>query len=73
MSKIDQFLQEALKQRASDLHFVSGDPPRIRVHGDLRILNDERLTTEFVHECMFEIMDATTQRPSRPDRPRQGR
>jgi twitching motility protein PilT len=62
MSKIDHYLQEALKQRASDLHFVSGDPARVRVHGDLRILTDEQLTTEFVPECMFEIMDATTQR-----------
>jgi twitching motility protein PilT len=34
----------------------------VMVHGDLRILTDEQLTTEFVHECMFEIMDATTQR-----------
>ncbi|MDA0705847.1 MAG: type IV pilus twitching motility protein PilT [Proteobacteria bacterium] len=62
MAKIDRYLQEALKQRASDLHFVSGDPARVRVHGDLRVLMDERLTTEFVRECLYEIMDVTAQR-----------
>jgi len=62
MSKIDGYLQEALKQRASDLHFVSGDPVRARVHGDLRILMNEKLTTENVSECLYEIMDGATQR-----------
>ncbi|MDH4126107.1 MAG: type IV pilus twitching motility protein PilT [Gammaproteobacteria bacterium] len=62
MAKIDRYLQEALKQRASDLHFVSGDPVRARVHGDLRILMNEKLTTDFVQECMYEIMDGTAQR-----------
>lgn len=62
MARIDHYLQEALKQRASDLHFVSGDPVRARVHGDLRILMNEKLTTEFVQECLYEIMDASTQR-----------
>ncbi len=62
MNKIDQFLQEALKQKASDLHFVSGDPVRARVHGGLKVLVDEKLTTDFVKESMFEIMDGTTKR-----------
>jgi twitching motility protein PilT len=62
MAKIDHYLQEALKLRASDLHFVSGDPVRARVHGDLQILVEERLTTDFVQECLYEIMDGTAQR-----------
>jgi twitching motility protein PilT len=62
MNKIDQFLHEALKQKASDLHFVSGDPVRARVHGGLKVLVDEKLTTDFVKESMFEIMDGTTKR-----------
>ena len=62
MSKIDQYLQSALKQNASDLHFVSGDPVRVRVHGELQILMEELLTAETVQEAIFEIMDATTQR-----------
>lgn len=52
----------ALKQNASDLHFLSGDPARARVHGRLKVLQEERLTTEHVTECMFDIMDGTTKR-----------
>ena len=62
MSKIDQFLQAALQQSASDLHFLSGDPPRIRVHGGLQNLMDTELTTEIVQESIFEIMDGAAQR-----------
>tara|TARA_R110002096_G_scaffold65006_4_gene158302 strand:+ start:29040 stop:30101 length:1062 start_codon:yes stop_codon:yes gene_type:complete len=62
MSKIDQYLQTALKQNASDLHFVSGDPVRARIHGSLQSIMDEVLTVEVVSEAMKEIMDGTTQR-----------
>jgi len=62
MRKIDTYLQEALKQKASDLHFVSGDPVRARVHGDLKVLMPDMLTADFVQEAMFEIMDGAAQR-----------
>jgi twitching motility protein PilT len=62
MSKIDTYLQEALKRNASDLHFVSGDPVRARIHGELQVLMEEKLTVETVQECIAEIMDGTTQR-----------
>lgn len=62
MPKIDSYLEEALKQRASDLHFVSGDPVRARIHGKLQELMPEQLTTEFVQEAMLEIMDGAAQR-----------
>ena len=61
MNKIDEYLQAALKKRASDLHFVSGDPARVRVHGVLEVLIEEKLTTSIVQEAMFAIMDKTTQ------------
>ncbi|MEM7431411.1 MAG: type IV pilus twitching motility protein PilT [Pseudomonadota bacterium] len=61
MSKIDRYLEEALKKNASDLHFVSGDPVRARVHGELAVIMDEELTTDGVMECLLEIMDGTTQ------------
>ena len=62
MSKIDTYLQAALKQSASDLHFISGDPVRARIHGKLQAIMEEKLTTEIVQEAMGEIMDGTTQR-----------
>ena len=62
MPKIDRYLTTALEQSASDLHFVSGDPVRARIHGGLKPIMDERLTTEVVQEAMVEIMDGSTQR-----------
>jgi twitching motility protein PilT len=62
MNKIDQYLHAALQQNASDLHFVSGDPVRVRVHGDLKVLIAEKQATENVEEALLEIMDGTTQR-----------
>jgi len=61
MKKMDQFLQASLQQNASDLHFLSGDPPRIRVHGGLKNLMDQTLTVEFVQDAIFEIMDGVAQ------------
>jgi len=60
--QIDSYLEEMLKQSASDLHFISGDPVRARIHGNLRPLIDERLTTDHVDVCLKEIMDGTTKR-----------
>ena len=62
MAKIDEFLLQALKGNASDLHFISGDPVRARVHGGLQTMREERLTTEFVQEAIFEIMDGAAQK-----------
>ena len=59
--KIDQYLVSALQANASDLHFVSGDPVRARVHGTLKEMAADPLETDHVRECMVEIMDGTTQ------------
>lgn len=61
MKKIDKYLQASLGQNASDLHFISGDPVRARIHGGLQPIMEERLTLETVAEAMTEIMDGTTQ------------
>jgi twitching motility protein PilT len=62
LNKIDQFLKDALVKNSSDLHFISGDPPRVRIHGSLSKLNDEPLTIETVREALYEIMSGTMQR-----------
>jgi twitching motility protein PilT len=56
VAKIDPLLQEVLQRKGSDLHFLAGDPPRIRVHGDLMPLRQEILTAEFAREALYEIM-----------------
>jgi twitching motility protein PilT len=62
MSQIDEYLLQALKEKASDLHFVSGDPARVRVHGGLKVMREESLVTDNVKQAMYEIMDGITQR-----------
>ena len=62
MPQIDQYLKSALEKSASDLHFLSGDPLRARIHGILHNLQKDVLSVDHVKECMFEIMDGITQR-----------
>lgn len=56
MSRIDEYLLEIVQRRGSDLHFIAGDPARIRLHGELMPLRSERLAMEFVREALYEIM-----------------
>jgi twitching motility protein PilT len=54
--RIDEFLMDVIAKGGSDLHFVAGDPPRIRIFGDLQALRDQPLGQEQVHEALTEIM-----------------
>ena len=56
MARIDEFLAEVLNRKGSDLHFLAGDPPRIRLYGDLLQLRPEKLAPEFVREALYEIL-----------------
>src|SRR5215470_4882900 len=56
MAEIDAFLTEILQKRGSDLHFIAGDPPRIRLYGDLTSLRPDRLSPEYVKQALYEIM-----------------
>ena len=55
--RIDEFLREVLAKGGSDLHFVAGDPARIRVYGELQTLRDEPLGQDFAREALTEIMN----------------
>jgi twitching motility protein PilT len=61
MAAIDGYLGEILKKRGSDLHFIAGDPPRIRQFGDLMPLRQERLEPNMVKDALYEIMPKTAQ------------
>ncbi len=67
VNKIDQFLKDALAKNSSDLHFTSGDPPRVRIHGALTLLNDETLTIDLVKESLYEIMSGGLQKDFEKD------
>ena len=62
MNKVDKYLTDALSKDSSDLHFISGDPPRVRIHGSLSTLTNEVLTLDHVKDCLYEIMPGTTQK-----------
>ncbi len=56
MARIDTLLEEVLRRNGSDLHFMAGQPPRIRQYGRLMSLRDEPLAPEFVREALYEVM-----------------
>jgi twitching motility protein PilT len=56
VAAIDAFLTEVVERRGSDLHFIAGDPPRIRLYGDLGPLRQDKLEANFVKEALYEIM-----------------
>ena len=62
MAQIDSYLRLAHEKNASDLHFLSGDPLRARIHGELTVIGDEKLSVDHVRECISEIMDGVAKR-----------
>ncbi|MBR5889947.1 MAG: type IV pilus twitching motility protein PilT [Akkermansia sp.] len=52
-NKIDEFFQALVDQGGSDLHLSEGEPPKVRVHGDVTAIRETPLT----HEEMIELME----------------
>jgi len=53
---ITQLLAFAVEQNASDCHLSSGEPPMIRIHGDLKKLDHPPMEREAVHALVYDIM-----------------
>jgi twitching motility protein PilT len=56
MASIDRYLTEVFKRKGSDLHFLAGDPARIRLYGEIKPLFPEPLDSELVKAALYEIM-----------------
>jgi twitching motility protein PilT len=56
MAVIDSYLGQVLERDGSDLHFLAGDPPRVRQYGELKPLSNEKLAAEKVKAALYEIM-----------------
>ena len=56
MATISDFLSMTLERDASDLHYMAGDPPRIRQYGELMPLSDNRLDAEKVRQSIEAII-----------------
>ncbi len=57
MAIIDQYLQLLVEQGASDLHLSQGQPPKMRLHGNIIHIADEVLTDEVIKPMLEEICD----------------
>ncbi len=52
-NRIDHYFSQLIEQGGSDLHLSEGEPPKMRVHGDIVAMEDTRLT----HEDMVALME----------------
>ena len=62
MSVISPLVQEMVERDGSDLHLVAGDPPRMRLYGDLITMRDEPLKSVELEQVLGEIMPQTAVR-----------
>jgi len=53
---ITELLTFAHREGASDVHLVAGEPPRVRIHGDMKKVEHPALSPEETHNMVFDIM-----------------
>ncbi|MDH3769126.1 MAG: ATPase, T2SS/T4P/T4SS family, partial [Gammaproteobacteria bacterium] len=56
MATISDFLSMTLERDASDLHYMAGDPPRVRQYGELLPLANIKLDAEKVRQSIESII-----------------
>lgn len=59
---ISELLTFAVKQGASDVHLSSGEPPIMRLHGDMKKLKLPALDRSEVHNMVYDIMNDQQQK-----------
>jgi twitching motility protein PilT len=55
--EITQLLAFGVEQGASDCHLSSGEPPMLRIQGDLKKLDYPPMTREDVHRMIYDMMN----------------
>src|SRR5271154_5198625 len=53
---IDQFFDIIVETKASDLHMQEGQPPKMRLHGDIQKIRDEVLTHAEMEQMLSEVV-----------------
>ena len=56
MAKIDAFFKLMHEQNASDLHLMAGQPPALRVHGDIERVKYKVLENDELRAILYEIV-----------------
>jgi twitching motility protein PilT len=59
---ITEFLTFAVKEGASDAHLSSGEPPMLRINGDMKRVEHPSLTRDQVHTMAFDVMNDAQRR-----------
>ena len=54
---ITELLRFAVTEESSDIHVSSGEPPILRIHGDLKRLDHPALSPDDVHRMIYDIMN----------------
>ena len=57
MPIIDNYFHRLIEMGGSDLHLSQGQPPKIRVHGSIKPIDDVILTKETMEAMMREICE----------------
>jgi twitching motility protein PilT len=55
MAELDQFLSVIVKHGGSDLHISEGDPPKMRMHGDIIPIRDAPISHDEVTRLLSEV------------------
>jgi len=55
MAELDRFLSVIVKHGGSDLHIGEGQPPKMRVHGDIMPIRDEPISHEEATRMLSEV------------------
>src|SRR4030042_3412616 len=53
---LNKFFRVAIKTQASDLHLKVGQPPKLRIQGQLKDTTGEAMTGERMEQMVFEIL-----------------
>ncbi|MBL0220916.1 MAG: type IV pilus twitching motility protein PilT [Myxococcales bacterium] len=59
---IPALLDFAVSQQASDLHLSAGEPPMLRVHGEMFRVDMPALSAEETHRLIFDVMNDAQRR-----------
>jgi twitching motility protein PilT len=54
---VSELLIFAVKQKASDLHLSAGEPPMLRIHGELKKLESGPLSKDQLHKMIYDILN----------------
>jgi twitching motility protein PilT len=58
MTIIDEHLRQLITRNGSDLHYIAGEPMRMRIYGDLAAPSPDVLSADEVREALLAIMSA---------------